>query len=241
MAQLADELKRKHELCEVAITHRIGRVDIGELSVVIAVSAPHRAAALAACQEAIDTLKQTVPLWKKECYEGGEEWQRSRGQRTRPGERDLCTPSGGKEGLGYDHAVGDMTHPGWCLNLVEAAGLKPGERVLVVVDEPLAAEGAQLAAAMKDAGGEPRLELWAGERPMSNAPPAVLDGAADGRRLALPLPGATRRRGRGALPADGERHRPRRPADLHGPRRRRAARRRAVAAAARPVGRGAVR
>lgn len=74
MAELAAELKRKHELCEVAITHRIGRVDIGELSVVIAVSAPHRAAALTACQEAIDTLKQTVPLWKKEVYEGGEEW-----------------------------------------------------------------------------------------------------------------------------------------------------------------------
>jgi molybdopterin synthase catalytic subunit/molybdopterin converting factor small subunit len=74
MAEIAEELKRKHELCEVAITHRVGRVDIGELSVVIAVSAPHRAAALAACKEAIDTLKQTVPLWKKEVYEGGEEW-----------------------------------------------------------------------------------------------------------------------------------------------------------------------
>jgi molybdopterin synthase catalytic subunit/molybdopterin converting factor small subunit len=74
MAEIADELKQKHDLCEVAITHRVGRVDIGELSVVIAVSAPHRAAALAACQEAIDTLKQTVPLWKKEVYEGGEEW-----------------------------------------------------------------------------------------------------------------------------------------------------------------------
>src|SRR5581483_667281 len=74
MAELAEELKRKHDLCEVAITHRVGRVDIGELSVVIAVSAPHRAAALAACKEAIDTLKQTVPLWKKEVYEGGEEW-----------------------------------------------------------------------------------------------------------------------------------------------------------------------
>jgi molybdopterin synthase catalytic subunit/molybdopterin converting factor small subunit len=74
MAGIAAELKRKHDLCEVAITHRVGRVDIGELSVVIAVSAPHRAAALAACQEAIDTLKQTVPLWKKEVYEGGEEW-----------------------------------------------------------------------------------------------------------------------------------------------------------------------
>jgi len=74
MAEIADELKAKHELCEVAIAHRTGRVDIGELSVVIAVSAPHRAAALAACKEAIDTLKETVPLWKKEVYEGGEEW-----------------------------------------------------------------------------------------------------------------------------------------------------------------------
>jgi molybdopterin synthase catalytic subunit/molybdopterin converting factor small subunit len=74
MAEIAAELKRSHELCEIAITHRVGRVDIGEPSVVIAVSAPHRAAALAACKEAIDTLKETVPLWKKEVYEGGEEW-----------------------------------------------------------------------------------------------------------------------------------------------------------------------
>ena len=74
MAELAEQLKRKHDLCELAITHRIGRVDIGETSVVIAVSAPHRAAALAACKEAIDTLKEIVPLWKKEVYEGGEEW-----------------------------------------------------------------------------------------------------------------------------------------------------------------------
>jgi MoaE-MoaD fusion protein len=74
MAELAADLKARHELCEIAITHRVGRVDIGEPSVVIAVSAPHRAAALAACKEAIDTLKETVPLWKKEVYEGGEEW-----------------------------------------------------------------------------------------------------------------------------------------------------------------------
>jgi MoaE-MoaD fusion protein len=74
MEQLAEELKRRHDLCEVAIHHRIGRVDIGETSVVIAVSAPHRAAALAACHEAIDELKVSVPLWKKEVYEGGEEW-----------------------------------------------------------------------------------------------------------------------------------------------------------------------
>jgi molybdopterin synthase catalytic subunit/molybdopterin converting factor small subunit len=74
MADLADGLKAKHDLCAVAITHRTGRVEIGEISVAIAVSAPHRAAALTACAEAIDTLKETVPLWKKEVYEGGEEW-----------------------------------------------------------------------------------------------------------------------------------------------------------------------
>ena len=74
MAELAESLRAKHELTGVAIHHRVGRVDIGGISVVIAVSAPHRAAALAACAEAIDTLKQTVPLWKKEVYEGGEEW-----------------------------------------------------------------------------------------------------------------------------------------------------------------------
>jgi molybdopterin synthase catalytic subunit/molybdopterin converting factor small subunit len=74
LAKLADELKAKHGLCEVAIHHRLGRVEIGEPSVVIAVSAPHRAAALAACGEAIDTLKGTIPLWKKEVYAGGEEW-----------------------------------------------------------------------------------------------------------------------------------------------------------------------
>jgi molybdopterin synthase catalytic subunit len=74
MAQLAAELQERHELWAVAIHHRVGRVEIGEPSVVIAVSAAHRGAALAACKEAIDTLKQTVPLWKKEVYEGGEEW-----------------------------------------------------------------------------------------------------------------------------------------------------------------------
>jgi molybdopterin synthase catalytic subunit len=74
MSGLADRLKSSHALCEVAIHHRVGRVDIGETSVVIAVSAPHRAAALAACKEAIDELKVSVPLWKKEAYVGGEEW-----------------------------------------------------------------------------------------------------------------------------------------------------------------------
>ncbi|MGZ8782242.1 MAG: molybdenum cofactor biosynthesis protein [Gaiellaceae bacterium] len=74
MADLARDLAERHDLLAVAIHHRTGRVEIGQPSVAIAVSSAHRAAALAACQEAIDTLKGTVPLWKKEVYEGGEEW-----------------------------------------------------------------------------------------------------------------------------------------------------------------------
>jgi molybdopterin synthase catalytic subunit len=74
MTEIAENLRVKYELCAVAITHRLGRVGIGETSVAIAVSAPHRHDALAACREAIDTLKEQVPLWKKEVYEGGEQW-----------------------------------------------------------------------------------------------------------------------------------------------------------------------
>src|SRR5437764_8179874 len=74
MAEIADGLKQRYDVCDIAIHHRTGRVDLGEASVVIAVSAPHRQDALAACKDAIDTLKERVPLWKKEFYEGGEEW-----------------------------------------------------------------------------------------------------------------------------------------------------------------------
>jgi MoaE-MoaD fusion protein len=74
MEQIAAELGRRYDVCAIAIHHRTGRVGIGETSVAIAVSAPHRQDALAACKEAIDTLKERVPLWKKEVYKGGEEW-----------------------------------------------------------------------------------------------------------------------------------------------------------------------
>jgi molybdopterin synthase catalytic subunit/molybdopterin converting factor small subunit len=74
MAEIAKGLQARYELSAVAIHHRVGRVGIGETSVVIAVSAPHRQDALAACKDAIDELKERVPLWKKEVYEGGEEW-----------------------------------------------------------------------------------------------------------------------------------------------------------------------
>jgi molybdopterin synthase catalytic subunit len=74
LARLGVELTERYGLCAVAIDHRLGRVEIGEASVVIAVSAPHRSDALEACREAIETLKTSIPLWKKEVYAGGEEW-----------------------------------------------------------------------------------------------------------------------------------------------------------------------
>jgi molybdopterin synthase catalytic subunit len=74
MSEIADDLEARYDLCAVAIHHRVGRLQVGEASVVVAVSAPHRQDALAACKDAIDRLKETVPLWKKEVYEGGEEW-----------------------------------------------------------------------------------------------------------------------------------------------------------------------
>ena len=74
MAQIAAQLREPYDLCAVAIHHRVGHAGIGDPSVVIAVSAPHRAGALAACRDAIDRLKESVPVWKKEVYEGGKEW-----------------------------------------------------------------------------------------------------------------------------------------------------------------------
>ena len=74
LAEVAAELRERYEISAVAIHHRIGRVELGEASVVIAVAGPHRADALSACRDAIDALKDRVPVWKKELYEGGEEW-----------------------------------------------------------------------------------------------------------------------------------------------------------------------
>jgi MoaE-MoaD fusion protein len=74
LAALGAELHDRYDLRGVAIHHRIGRVEPGEPSVVIAVSAPHRADALSACRDAIEALKDSVPVWKKEVYDNGEEW-----------------------------------------------------------------------------------------------------------------------------------------------------------------------
>ena len=72
--RIAAEATAKFGVTRVAMIHRVGRVDIGEASVAIAVSAPHRAAAMDACRFVIDTLKATVPIWKREHFEDGAVW-----------------------------------------------------------------------------------------------------------------------------------------------------------------------
>jgi len=74
MQRLGVEAHKQFEIAHIGIVHRTGRIEIGETSVVIAVSAPHRRAAFQACEWAIKELKRTVPIWKKEVYEDGEEW-----------------------------------------------------------------------------------------------------------------------------------------------------------------------
>jgi len=74
MREIGGQLHDKYAIHRVAMVHRLGRVEIGETSVFIAVSAPHRAAAFDACRYAIDTLKRTVPIWKKEYFADGAVW-----------------------------------------------------------------------------------------------------------------------------------------------------------------------
>ena len=74
MSEIGAQLHEKYRIHLVAMVHRLGRLEIGETSVFIAVSAPHRAAAFDACRFAIDTLKRTVPIWKKEYFVGGAVW-----------------------------------------------------------------------------------------------------------------------------------------------------------------------
>jgi len=74
LTQLEQEAQKQWKLCRLAIVHRIGPVQIGESSVMIAVSAAHRQDAFAACRFAIEEIKKRVPIWKKEVFEGGEVW-----------------------------------------------------------------------------------------------------------------------------------------------------------------------
>lgn len=74
MQRLGAEAHKRFEIAHIGIVHRTGRLEIGETSVVISVSAPHRKAAFEACEWAIRELKRTVPIWKKEVYADGEHW-----------------------------------------------------------------------------------------------------------------------------------------------------------------------
>ena len=74
LAEIEGEVRRRWPVSEVRLEHRLGRLEIGEASVAVAVSCPHRAEAFAACRHAIDTLKQRVPIWKKEFYADGSAW-----------------------------------------------------------------------------------------------------------------------------------------------------------------------
>jgi molybdopterin synthase catalytic subunit len=74
MKKLIDAARQRFEISHVGIVHRLGRLEIGETSVVISVAAPHRKAAFEACEWLIRELKRTVPIWKKEVYADGEHW-----------------------------------------------------------------------------------------------------------------------------------------------------------------------
>jgi molybdopterin synthase catalytic subunit len=74
LQEVGSQAKSKFEIQDISIVHRLGHMDIGECSVVIAVASAHRGPAFDACRFAIDTLKKIVPIWKKEFYEDGEVW-----------------------------------------------------------------------------------------------------------------------------------------------------------------------
>lgn len=74
LARIGQEIQEMYPDAEVAIGHRIGKLDISEIAVVIAVSTPHRKASFHACEYAIERIKEIVPIWKKENWEDGTEW-----------------------------------------------------------------------------------------------------------------------------------------------------------------------
>lgn len=74
LARIGDEVARRHGLSALACVHRVGRLAIGDVAVVVATSAPHRTSALAAVEDYVRRLKEDVPIWKKEHFEGGAVW-----------------------------------------------------------------------------------------------------------------------------------------------------------------------
>jgi molybdopterin synthase catalytic subunit len=84
MEEVAAEARSLFPVTDVRLVHRLGRLEIGEASVAVAVSAPHRAGAFAACRFAIDALKARVPIWKKEFYSDGSAWLEGQAPAPRP-------------------------------------------------------------------------------------------------------------------------------------------------------------
>lgn len=86
LAEIVQEIRARWKVEDVAIAHRLGRLEIGEISLVVAVAAPHRKEAFAACAYSVDRIKQIVPIWKKEFFEGGEVWVGSQEEGWEPAE-----------------------------------------------------------------------------------------------------------------------------------------------------------
>jgi MoaE-MoaD fusion protein len=97
MREIGAQMRQKFAIHRIAIVHRLGRLEIGETSVLIAVSSPHRAAAFDACRYGIDTLKRTVPIWKKEYFVGGAVWAEGEVPVERPAAEKANLPSGESE------------------------------------------------------------------------------------------------------------------------------------------------
>jgi molybdopterin synthase catalytic subunit len=74
LRQVAEEMASRWPITDIAIAHRIGRLEIGETSLLVAVSSPHRREAFEACHQTVNRIKEVVPIWKKEVWEGGETW-----------------------------------------------------------------------------------------------------------------------------------------------------------------------
>jgi molybdopterin synthase catalytic subunit len=80
LTRIAEEIRDRWGIADVSIAHRFGRLELGEVSMVVAVASPHRAAAFEACQYVVDRVKQNVPIWKKEVFEDGAAWVGIEGQ-----------------------------------------------------------------------------------------------------------------------------------------------------------------
>jgi molybdopterin synthase catalytic subunit len=84
LRQVIEEIMSRWPITDIAIAHRTGRLEIGETSLLVAVSSPHRHEAFEACQHAVNRIKEVAPIWKKEVWEGGEAWIEGEGQPTLP-------------------------------------------------------------------------------------------------------------------------------------------------------------